>query len=203
MGAEPSPQLTLFDADRPERPARDSYREMMAMQPAARRSDPSGSVAAAERLQQSGLGGRQRRAVFLALRERQGATSKELAEHMACDRYTPARRLVELERAGWVCRGRRRTCRVSGIKCVTWYLGRSSIQKPQSRAQVPCKSQGHWATASPHGATEPGSATTTPERVTTPEQRRRLLEEAARTDEKSRALLMALEGGGGQNHGDP
>ena len=158
MATQPSLQMTLFDLDRPERPARASYAEMIHMQPASRGNDPSGSFVAAEQLQQSGLGGRQRRAVYMALRERQGCTSKELAAYMGVDRYTPARRLVELQRAGWVCRGRRRKCRVSGIESVTWFVTRPWIQKPRSRAQVPCRSQGHRDTGCRESVPESRSA---------------------------------------------
>ena len=97
---EPSPQGVLFSiGPRPQDPRPARYETVRDMRPAARDTDASGSHAAAERLQKTGIGGKQRLAVYHALRRYPGSTSAELARYMNVDRMVPARRLVELERA--------------------------------------------------------------------------------------------------------
>ncbi len=171
MPTEPDPQMRLFNtAPRGQGPA--SYEAMMHMEPHARNADPASSFEAAERLHKSGLGGKQRLAVYHALRQHQGATSKELAEFMDVDRYTPARRLKELEDAGWVCRGPRRKCRISGIESVTWWIVRPWIDPPQADCRPDRNVPEH------------------PNRVTTPDERRQLREKLAATgDERTRRFL--------------
>lgn len=195
MPSEPDPQMRLFNTTpRGQGPA--SYKAMMNMEPHARNSDPAGSFEAAERLHKTGLGGKQRMAVYHALRQHQGATSKELAEFMGVDRYTPARRLTELEQVGWVCRGRQRKCRVSGVESLTWWIVRRWIDKPDSGAREdgrlvagkgPEQTQKDAACRPDHNASE------RPSRVTTPDERRRLREKlAATTDERTRRFLAGL-----------
>lgn len=191
MPSEPDPQMRLFNtAPRGQGPA--SYEAMMNMEPHARNSDPASSFEAAERLHKTGLGGKQRLAVYHALREHQGATSKELAEFMDVDRYTPARRLKELEDAGWVCRGLRRKCRISGIESVTWWIVRPWIDQPDRRVPEDRKPD---ADDAPDGATPrlrsgQSSDAERPARVTTPDERRRLREKLAATaDERTRRFL--------------
>lgn len=114
-----SVQETLFDVARPA--PRASSTAVMGMEPLSRSGDPTGSYQAAERIQLSGAAGRQRRAVYAALRLHPGRTSRELARLMDVDRYQPSRRLPELEHAGWVRRGQRRRCSIGGIVSETWW----------------------------------------------------------------------------------
>lgn len=218
MPTEPSPQMMLFDVDRPSRSGRATYGQMLDVQPPARSMDPVGSHQAAEKMHDTGIGGRQRRAVFMSLRAHQGATSRELAHHMGCDdRMVTARRLPELESCGWVCRGRRRKCRISGIESVTWFVARKWIDqpKPQTGAQVPCESkqggqagpepasaatgQAEGNTARPHGQTAgtPGLGPI-PSNVTTPDERR-AIRERLRTSASPEVqrFLDGLRGEGG------
>lgn len=197
MPTEPDPQMRLFNtAPRGQGPA--SFKAMMNMEPHTRNADPASSFEAAERLRRSGLSGKQRLAVYHALREHQGATSKELAEFMGGDRYTPARRLKELEEAGWVCRGWRRKCRVSGVESLTWWIVRPWIDKADRRVPEDRKPD---ADDGPDGATprlRSGQASDAerPARVTTPDERRRLRERLAATaDERTRRFLAGLKQG--------
>jgi hypothetical protein len=92
-----------------------------------------------------GISGRQRIDVYHGLRRFPGATSRELADKMGLpDRMVTARRLPELEQAGWVCRGPSRICSISRIKSVTWFCTRRWLDRPrpQSAAQVPSQSSG-------------------------------------------------------------
>lgn len=195
MPTEPDPQMRLFNtAPRGQGPA--SYEAMMNIEPHARNSDSVGSFEAAERLHRTALSGRQRLAVYHALRDHQGATSKELAEFMGVDRHTPARRLKELEDAGWVRRGRQRKCRVSGVESLTWYIVRPWIDKPDRRAHedrrpspLDCSDEAPKDEASRLDR-KPSER---PARVTTPEDRRRLREKLAATaDERTRRFLAEL-----------
>ncbi len=206
MPTEPDPQMRLFNTTpRGQGPRRASYEAMMNMEPHTRNSDPAGSFEAAERLHKTGLSGKQRLAVYHALRQHQGATSKELAECMEVDRYTPARRLKELEDAGWVCRGRRRKCRVSGVESLTWWIARTWIDKPdRGEDRKPVADDGPDGATPQHrsgqasgevsrsGICNPDVDDGLPARrdVTTPEERRRLRDKLATTgDEKTRRFL--------------
>lgn len=203
MPSEPDPQMRLFNTTpRGQGPA--SYEAMMNIEPHARNADPAGSFEAAERLHKSGLSGKQRLAVYHALRQHQGATSKELAEIMDVDRYTPARRLKELEDAGWVCRGQRRKCRVSGVESLTWWIARPWIDKPvHGEDRKPVADDGPEGATPQHRSGQAsgevsrsgicdGDAERLPARrdVTTPDERRRLREKLAATaDERTRRFL--------------
>lgn len=174
-------QPKLFETERPTRPDRMPYEDMRGMEPLSRHTDPLPSYAAADKVKRTGLGGRQRLQVYHGLRVHQGATSAELAQALGCDRYVPSRRLPELERAGWVCRGRRRRCSVSGIVSETWFIARPWLEKP---------------------ATTKGGKSPTPKRpggigeaVTTPEQRRQIRERLAVGDERIRRFLAGIEKG--------
>ena len=85
------------------------------------RADPATSRQARERPARSGKLRTQRQATLEAVRRCPGATHGELAKFMAVDWFIPARRLSELERDGYVCKGEPRVCRVKGTRCVTWW----------------------------------------------------------------------------------
>jgi len=92
-------------------------------QPLARNSDQSTAFKAAGDLYRSGRWGRQMRVVFDGLRKHQGATYRELSATLHYDdRNVVARRLADLRRAGAVCNGPPRVCRVCGTRCKTWWL---------------------------------------------------------------------------------
>jgi len=133
MPAEPDRQMRLFNPDPPER-TRATYEQVRDVEPLSGRQDPVGSFEAAGRMKATGLAGKQRLAVYHGLRVNQGVTSAELARDMACDRHAPARRLPELERAGWVCRGRRRRCSVTGIQSETWFIARPWLDADRHKA---------------------------------------------------------------------
>jgi hypothetical protein len=190
MTSEPSAQMLLFDPT-PKRQTALSCRDMMSMEPASRDRDPVSSNRAAEAIKQSGVGGKQRLAVYMALRQHQGCTSAELAEHMGADRYCPSRRLPELARAGWVCRGRRRRCKVSGVVCKTWWIVRGWAEGSKTTAPVPSRPAGQNAPAPAAGEREPVA-------VLTPEERRRLRERMMQSgDSLTRKFLAGVAQGGG------
>lgn len=112
-------QLHLFAHARPA--PRASVAAVMDMEPLSRLTDPTSSYLAADRIRLTGVAGKQRRAVFQALRTNPGRTSAELARVMGGDRYVASRRLPELRSAGWVRNGEPRRCSISGIVCETWY----------------------------------------------------------------------------------
>jgi hypothetical protein len=90
--------------------------------PLAHRGDPQTSRDAAEHLQRSGRLATQQQAVLEALRQCDGATHAELGAFMGLHWLTPARRLPELERAGFVRKGEPRICTIKGSKCCTWWI---------------------------------------------------------------------------------
>ncbi len=90
--------------------------------PLAHRGDPQTSYEAAEHLTRSGRLGAQQRAVLEALHQCDGATHAELGAFMGLHWLTPARRLPELERAGFVRKGEPRICTIKGSKCCTWWI---------------------------------------------------------------------------------
>lgn len=168
-------QPKLFETDRPRRPDRMPYKDMRGMEPLSRHTDPLPSYVAADKVKRTGIGGRQRLAVYHALRANQGSTSAELARIMDVDRYQPSRRLPELEKAGWVCRGRRRRCTVTNVECTTWFIARPWLEKPATTKG------GEGPTAE--------QADDAAEAATTPEQRRQIRERLAAGDERIRRFL--------------
>ena len=92
----------------------------------SRRSDPSTSHTAAERLRASGKLNAQRQAVLDALTRCPGSTAVELAKASGLDRYLVSRRLPDLARAGLARRMAPRVCRVNGTAQTTWYATRSA-----------------------------------------------------------------------------
>jgi predicted transcriptional regulator len=158
MPHEPDKQGLLFTVAKPS-PRTASYQAVKSIEPLSRSMDPVGSFQAGARTHKTGVGSRKRLAVYHALRSNQGATSAELARTMDVDRHDVARRLPELERAGWIVRGRRRRCTVCAVECVTWFISRRWIDGP--RPAVPCErptaaKSGPGPKAAPSG----GSATT-------------------------------------------
>lgn len=87
----------------------------------ARRSDPSTSHAAGERLRESGKLRAQQQSVLDALTRWPGSTAVELATNSGLDRYLVSRRLPELAKAGHVRRMAPRVCKVNGSAQTTWY----------------------------------------------------------------------------------
>lgn len=182
-------QPTLFNVEPRETPQSNAapYPAMVGMEPQSRSSDPLPSYKAADQLKRSGVGGKRRLAIYLGLRQHQGATSAELARSLNLDRYEPSRRLPELRRAGWVCNGPRRRCTVSGIVSETWYITRPWIDKPRKSAPVPPGAQ-------PHDDGRAGEKQARP--LTAAERRQVLRERAEAGDAGAKVLLEALEGRG-------
>ena len=99
-----------------------SLYDLMKAPPIARHNDPETSHAAAEEITKSGARGRQAMEVLEALRQHPSSTSAELAEASGIDRYVTARRLPELEKAGFVARSLIRPCKATGRKALTWVV---------------------------------------------------------------------------------
>ena len=89
--------------------------------PAARRTDPATSHAAAAEVTRTGVRGHQQRQVAAAVREWPGRTAAELAKLASMDRYAVSRRLPECVTAGGVLRGEARRCEVNGRDAQTWW----------------------------------------------------------------------------------
>lgn len=95
--------------------------------PAARRSDPGTSHAAAEAVTRAGIRGGHCAAVLTAIRQWPGLTSRELAKRMRWDRHEVARRCADLkgnpERGvpALAAQGKQRTCSVSHKAAITWW----------------------------------------------------------------------------------
>lgn len=88
--------------------------------PAARRTDPESSHAAAAHMQRTGKRVAQQDRATAAVRAFPGRTSFELALCTDLDRYMLARRLPECETAGRVRRGPMRACTVTGRLAMEW-----------------------------------------------------------------------------------
>jgi hypothetical protein len=95
--------------------------------PLTRRTDPATSFQAAEKVLHSGVFKGQKKAVFEAVKQRQGCTSAELARRMGVSRYVTARRLPDLERVGAVRKGPTSLCKVTNSPCVTWWIKESEV----------------------------------------------------------------------------
>jgi len=180
-------QPKLFEMDRPARPDRMSYKDMRGMESLSRHTDPLPSYVAADKVRQSGLAGKQRLQVYHGLRAHQGATSAELAQALGCDRYTPSRRLPELERAGWVCRGRRRRCSVSGIISETWFIARPWAEGRMSGAKVPSRTAQQAAPATDAGL---------PGHVLSPAERSQVRQRLIASGGPAGRFLQGLDNGG-------
>ena len=89
----------------------------------ARNSDPATSWHAAEHVIRTGVRAAQQRLTAAAVESYPGLTSLELSKRTGICRWTLARRLPELAKAGAVVRGQERACSAStrGIKAVTWH----------------------------------------------------------------------------------
>lgn len=183
MPSEPPDQMLLF-GHKSDCPRRASYSEVRNAEPLSRHTDPLPSYVAANKVKRTGIGGRQRLAVYHALRANQGSTSAELARIMDVDRYQPSRRLPELAAAGWVVRGQRRRCSVTNVECTTWFVSRPWREKPAGKAGGPGSTGESRATGQPGDMPGP---------VLTPEERRRLRERLATAgNEQTRRFLSAL-----------
>ena len=89
--------------------------------PSSHATDPITSLIAEDRVNRTGVRGKQCRQVFEALQRNPGSTSAELAYLMDVDRVMPARRLPDLEKLGFVKKGDIRHCAATGSQCVTWW----------------------------------------------------------------------------------
>jgi CRP-like cAMP-binding protein len=87
----------------------------------ARATDPITSHQAAAQAEASGSAGCQRHKCLLAVRERPGMTSAEVAIVAGVQRHTAARRLPELRGNGLVRNGEKRDCQVCGTASMTWW----------------------------------------------------------------------------------
>lgn len=92
----------------------------------ARRHDPETSHLAAAEITQSGKRATQQEIVRNIVRAAPGLTSAEVSGHARhfgplIDRYSAARRLPELEAAGFVRNGEKRRCKVTGRLALTWW----------------------------------------------------------------------------------
>jgi hypothetical protein len=151
----------------------------------ARGSDPLSSKEASLWFRRSGRLARQQRQVYRALCDHPGSTARELALLLGlADVNIPARRLPTLEDRGFVRRGPRRRCQVTGMEHVgTWYP------------------VGHdRGTLSPKPANRSRSEQRDPLPIATREERARILEELARRgDAVALRLLQSrhADGGGG------
>lgn len=86
--------------------------------PKARKTDPSTSKEAAERIMPRL--GKSLEAVYSSLKRYRNVTSRELANMSGLDRYEVARRLTELEAAGLAERSGKRKCTVQGWNAIVW-----------------------------------------------------------------------------------
>jgi predicted transcriptional regulator len=86
----------------------------------ARTHDPESSHIAAQRMVQSGAQNAQQQVVLDLVRKHPGSTSDELGEYGLLDRYQIARRLPELESAGFIVKGPMRKSTKTGRPAVTW-----------------------------------------------------------------------------------
>lgn len=92
----------------------------MKFKKAARTNDPLSSKLAGTQVTAAGTRQRQCEAVLEAVKMYPFYTSRELAIILDCDRYTPSRRLPDLEKEGLVCRCHMRKCLVGGKLSLTW-----------------------------------------------------------------------------------
>ena len=92
----------------------------MKFQKAARTHDPLSSKLAGAQITASGTRQKQCEAVLEAVKGHPFHTSRELAIILDCDRYTPSRRLPDLEKQDLVCRCHMRKCKVGGKLSLTW-----------------------------------------------------------------------------------
>jgi hypothetical protein len=86
----------------------------------ARKSDPKPSHLAAGGITRSGRREGQCLAVLALVRKYPCSTSLELASNSNLDRYVIARRLPELEKAGYIARRNVRECSVGKRPATTW-----------------------------------------------------------------------------------
>lgn len=89
--------------------------------PAARRSDPHTSHAAADKVTRNGTRAAGVATVVRLVKQTPGLTSAELAKRHGADRYMVARRLPDAEKAGLVRKGDPRPCGTTGNAAVTWW----------------------------------------------------------------------------------
>lgn len=90
-----------------------------------RRTDPSTSREAAERVTAIGSRADHLQRIVRAVREHPGSTSAELAEYAQLERHEAARRTADACNAGLIVRGPAKTCSVGGRSAITWYPRRA------------------------------------------------------------------------------
>ena len=98
--------------------------ELLSDTPIARATDPESSHEAADEVTGDGTRASQQWVIFSLVTKNPGCTSDELASVCYLDRYQVARRLPELEDAGYIRRGALRMSGISGRKATTWWPGR-------------------------------------------------------------------------------
>lgn len=98
------------------------FKEIYTQRQLARKSDPASSHIAAQRMVDTDAIGEQQRLVLDLVKRYPNHTSDELAGLGRLDRYQLARRLPELERDGFIERGRLRKSTKSGRPAVTWHV---------------------------------------------------------------------------------
>jgi len=94
---------------------------LFAETPRARRTDPSTSHSAAERMRVSGALGKQAAAVLEAVKTWPGFTAVEISQRAQIDRHAVSRRLPDLVARGMVRRGPPIVCSVNGRPQSTWF----------------------------------------------------------------------------------
>ena len=87
--------------------------------PRARRSDPSTSHAAAERMIRTGTAKAHQHKILIAVRQYPGSTYVELAAITGLERHAVGRRLAEIETGGYIRRGHPVTR--GGRPMLAWY----------------------------------------------------------------------------------
>ena len=94
--------------------------EALSHNPRARNSDPVSSHLAAMHITATGEKRSQQRTALAAVQKNPYKTSFELSLVCPLERHQIARRLPELEEAGFIKKGIIRRCAVGGRKSVTW-----------------------------------------------------------------------------------
>ena len=88
--------------------------------PLSRSTDPVTSHQAADGLAASGTWSKQKIAVYQCLFNHDGATAGEINKYLG--EYVANRRLPEIERTGYIKRGKPRKCTVAGTNQTTWWI---------------------------------------------------------------------------------
>ena len=96
--------------------------KMLEFHPAHRNTDPGTSKLAEDSITISGARLTQALKVLGLVKRHTGFTSAELAKISTLDRHMVARRLPDLEHAGYIEKGDTRQCGISHLQAVTWWF---------------------------------------------------------------------------------